>query len=141
MSSSKDVIVAEDDADDLLFFEIAINETGIPVAIRHAKNGDSLFVLLKEQIPELLFLDVRMPCKDGVLCITEIRRHKEYDNLPVIMCTSSSYEKTIEDCYKSGANFYLVKPDNLNALTYKLKSVLSLSHQGSARPALSHFVI
>ena len=62
----KDVIVAEDDHDDLLFFEMAVKETEVPVFIRHAHNGEVLFVLLKEKIPELLFLDIHMQRRNVV---------------------------------------------------------------------------
>jgi len=138
----RDIIVAEDDPDDLLFFEMAVKKTEIPVSIRHAKDGTVLFVLLKDKVPELLFLDINMPCKDGVSCIREIRQSKEYDNLPIIMFTANLYDKIIEDCYRNGANFYLVKPDNFVQLTEKLKQVFSLDWNGVMHyPAMAHFRI
>jgi len=137
-----DVIVAEDDQEDFFIFELAIKETAVPVIIRHAENGDVLFVLLKEKIPEILFLDIHMPCKDGMSCIREIRQSKEYDNLPVIMFTSNDYHKTIEECYRAGANFYLVKPDKFTLLTESLKKVFSLDWKGAMHyPAMNHFVL
>ena len=140
--TEKDVIVAEDDHDDLFFLETAIKETSVPVLVRHAQNGEMLFVLLKEKVPHLLFLDIHMPCKDGVSCIREIRQSKEYDNLPVIMYTSDEYNKTIEDCYRNGANFYLVKPDKFTQLTESLKKIFSLDWNSSMHyPAMSHFVL
>ena len=138
----KDVIVAEDDHDDLLFFEMAVKETEVPVFIRHANNGEVLFVLLKEKIPELLFLDIHMPCKDGMSCIREIRQSKEYDHLPVIMYTSETFGKTIEDCYRTGANFYLMKPDSFEQLKVNLKKIFSLDWKATMHyPAMSHFVL
>lgn len=141
-TAGKDVIVAEDDHDDLLIFESAVKEISIPVTIRHAVNGNVLFVLLKERIPDMLFLDVHMPCKDGVSCIREIRQCKEYDHLPVIMYTSSEHEKVVEDCYRGGANFYMVKPDKINVLSSNLKKIFSLDWQSAAHyPAMAHFVL
>ena len=138
----KDVIVAEDDHDDLLFFEMAVKETEVPVFIRHAHNGEVLFVLLKEKIPELLFLDIHMPCKDGMSCIREIRQSKEYDHLPVIMYTSETFGKTIEDCYRTGANFYLIKPDSFEQLKVNLTKIFSLDWKTTMPyPAMSHFVL
>ncbi len=142
MASIKDIIIVEDDVDDLLFFEMAVTDTDLPVTIRHAKNGDLLFALLKEQVPELLFLDVYMPCQDGISCIQKIRQSKEYDNLPVVMYTSNMYNETIEECHESGANFYLVKPNSIAELTEKLKKVFSLDWQAANRtPSMLNFVI
>ncbi len=85
----RDILLADDDADEILIFETALKELKYPHTLRHAMNGDALFVLLKDKIPYILFLDIHMPCKDGVACITEIRKNREYDNLPVIIYTSN----------------------------------------------------
>jgi CheY-like chemotaxis protein len=140
--AQKDVIIAEDDADDLLIFELAIKDTQVPVAIRHAENGDVLFVLLKDRVPELLFLDIHMPCKDGISCIREIRQSKDYDDLPIIMFSSDVYKKTVEECFRNGANFYLVKPTSFTGLSEKLKKILSLDWEGNMHyPPLANFLL
>lgn len=123
---TKDILIAEDDPDDVEIFEMALNELGLSYVIRHAKNGDLLFVLLKERIPYILFLDIRMPCKDGVACIIEIRKHREYDRLPVIMYTSHQSKKIMDNCFRGGANFYMQKPGSLRELTEKLRKVFAI---------------
>lgn len=123
---TKDILLAEDDPDDVEIFEMALNELGLSYVIRHAKNGDLLFVLLKERIPYILFLDIRMPCKDGVACIIEIRKHREYDRLPVIMYTSHQSKKIIDNCFRGGANLYMQKPGSLRDLTEKLRKIFAV---------------
>lgn len=138
----KDVIVAEDDYDDLFFFEHAMKEIRLPLVIRHAKNGDVLFALLKEKIPHLLFLDIHMPCKDGISCVKEIRQHKEYDGMTIIMYTSEQYNKSIEECYRNGANFYLVKPDKFSKLTELLTRIFLLDSRNFTHyPHIDQFVL
>ena len=137
-----DIIVADDDAEDLLFFEMALNKIKISASIRHAEHGDMLFVLLKEKIPVLLFLDIHMPCKDGISCIKELRQSKDYDHLPVIIYTSDLYKKTIEECYRSGANYYLAKPASINVLAEKLITVLSVDWNETMHyPSLDNFIV
>lgn len=94
--------------------------------MRHANNGETLFILLKDKIPYLLFLDINMPCKDGVTCITEIRRNRDYDHMPVIMYTANNSERVIDDCYKNGANLYLAKSYTVGALKDSLKKIFSI---------------
>ena len=121
-----DVLLAEDDNDDVLSFELAMKEMPFSFILRNAENGDMLFVLLKERIPDILFLDILMPCRDGVTCIIEIRKNKDYNHMPVIMYTAMNSEEYIENAYKNGANFYLLKSNSINELTENLKKIFSV---------------
>lgn len=121
-----DVLLAEDDNDDVIVFELAMKQANIPADIRVAKDGDKLFTMLKQLIPDILFLDIHMPCKDGISCIIEIRRNKDYDHLPVIMYTSHTTDKYIEDSYRNGANMYLMKSKTVQELSANLKRIFSV---------------
>ncbi|MBS1587790.1 MAG: response regulator [Bacteroidetes bacterium] len=123
---AKDILLAEDDNDDVVIFELAMNQMNFPYLLRNATDGDMLFVMLKNKVPYILFLDIHMPCKDGIACIVEIRKNKEYDNLPVIMYTSNLAAKMIEDSFRSGANFYITKTNTINALVEKLKKIFAV---------------
>lgn len=85
IDNNLDVILAEDDIDDVLIFDLAVKHIKISIHLRHAKDGDELFTLLKDAIPDLIFLDIHMPCKDGITCILEIRKNPDFHNVPVIM--------------------------------------------------------
>lgn len=122
----KDIMLADDDHDDAYIFDHALQELGIPYELRHAENGDLLFVLLKDKIPYILFLDIHMPCKDGIACIMEIRKNKEYDKMPVVMYTSFLRNDYVEGSYRNGANFFLAKPAGFAELVGKLKKIFSL---------------
>lgn len=138
----QDIILAEDDNDDVLIFEMALREVDVPVDMRHAANGEVLFDLLEERIPDTLFLDIHMPCKDGIACIVEIRKDRKYDSLPVIMYTSNVTEKTIEKAYRSGANMYVTKTETIKQLAQKLKTVFAIDWKNYMHyPPLQHFVI
>ena len=127
---AKHLLLAEDDQDDVVIFELAIKEVNkeykIPVYMRHAKDGEVLFILLKESIPDILFLDINLPCKDGLSCIREIRKNKRYDGLPVIMYTAHKHENKIEEAFRNGANYYVVKSNTVPELAEKLKKICSM---------------
>lgn len=124
-SNQRDILLAEDDSDDVFLFQLALKEMPFPINMRHAENGEVLFTLLKQYIPELLFLDIHMPCKDGVSCIIEIRKNREYDNLPVVMYTSHATENYVDDCFRNGANMYMVKSKTFKELVENLKTIFS----------------
>lgn len=142
MSKTKDILLAEDDNDDVLIFELAVKNLKFPYLLRQAQNGDVLFVLLKDRIPYILFLDIHMPCKDGMACITEIRKNRAYDKMPVIMYTAEFSEKMIEECYRSGANLYVTKTDKLSVLTEKLRKVFAVDWDNYVPyPAQNQFIL
>jgi DNA-binding response OmpR family regulator len=124
--SRRDVLLVEDDHDDMEIFESALKATTIPYELRYARNGDELFEKLDQAIPSLLFLDINMPCRDGIACILEIRKNRKYDGLPVIMLTSLLHKHYVDNTYRYGANYYVVKPTSIAALTEKLKHILSI---------------
>ncbi|MBS1586305.1 MAG: response regulator [Bacteroidetes bacterium] len=139
---TRDILIADDDTDDVDIFKMAMDDINVPYIIRHAENGDRLFVLLKDRLPYILFLDIRMPCKDGMACIAEIRQNKEYDQLPVIMYTSNSWESITEESFRKGANFYLPKPEKFEQLTDKLKKIFSIDWQQQVHyPPQSEFIL
>lgn len=123
----KDVLLAEDDKDDVLIFELAVEEAKLSVDLRHANDGEKLFVMLEEYIPDILFLDIQLPCKDGITCILEIRKNKDYDNLPVVMCTSHVSDKYIDESFRNGANLYMIKSRSLKEMAENLKRVFSIN--------------
>ena len=123
----RDVLLAEDDKDDVLIFELALEEANLSVDLRHAGDGDKLFDMLGDNIPDILFLDIQLPCRDGLTCILQIRKNKEYDNLPVVMCTSHAGEKYIDESFRNGANLYMIKSRSLREMAENLKRVFSIN--------------
>lgn len=137
-----DVVLAEDDKDDVLIFELAVERARILINLRHAIDGDQLFRLLKQAIPDIIFLDINMPCKDGVTCITEIRQNPEYNHVPVIMYTSYNHSQKIEAAYKHGANFYLLKTESIVELAENLKRIFTVEwKQYMYYPPINQFIV
>lgn len=83
-----------------------------------------------------------MPCRDGVACIIDIRKNREYDKLPVVMYTSRMTDKIVEECFRNGANLYMTKTNTINALVMKLRKVFSIDWSDYLHyPPQDHFVV
>lgn len=138
----KNVLIAEDDDDDYLIFSIAIEELAYTVLLSRAKNGEVLLKLLEENIPDILFLDILMPCMEGRDCLKTIRSKKEYDSMPIIMYTSMDDLKNIEFCYREGSNLFVVKPNSIAELKDALERILAIDWKKTLYfPPRSEFVI
>ena len=120
------VMMAEDDDEDYLIFSLAIDELSYAVVLTRAENGEILMKLLEEKHPDILFLDLLMPCKDGQQCLKEIRANKKYDAIPIIVYTSLNDLKEIDFCYREGSNLYAIKPSSLSELKAVLERIFSI---------------
>jgi CheY-like chemotaxis protein len=139
---SHHVMIAEDDDDDYYIFSVALEELSITVVLTRAKNGDILVRLLEDKIPDILFLDLMLPGKDGRQCLREIRANNKYDALPVIMYTSLKNVEEIEFCYREGANLYVIKPTAYADLKDILQRILLIDWKKLLYyPPLSQFVL
>lgn len=142
LALQRDIMLAEDDSDDVEIFDLGLKGLEFPYLLRHAENGDVLFIMLKDKLPYILFLDIHMPCKDGIACIVEIRKNREYDKMPVIMYTSEISKKIIEEAYRSGANLYLAKTNTIADLTNKLSKIFSIDWDNYLHfPPHSQFIV
>jgi CheY-like chemotaxis protein len=136
------VLLAEDDDDDYLIFSMAIAETKVAVALTRAKDGENLMKVLSEHIPDILFLDMHMPCKHGRECLKEIRSNQRYDDLPIIIFSSFTDPGTIEYCFREGSNLYTIKPNSISELTEILRRILMVDWKKTMYyPRQSEFVI
>jgi CheY-like chemotaxis protein len=136
------VMIAEDDDDDFYIFSVAFAELSFTVLLTRAENGEILVELLENKIPDILFLDLMMPRKDGRQCLKEIRANHKFDALPVIMYTSLKDVKDVEFCYREGANLYVIKPSAYSDLKDVLQRILTIDWKKVLYyPPLSQFVI
>jgi CheY-like chemotaxis protein len=124
------ILLAEDDEDDRLFFADALQETDRSIALSFVENGMELMSLLHNTVtglPGLLFLDMNMPCKNGLECLREIRHDERYCDLPVIIFSTSLDQDLIADIYENGANLSIVKPSSFQGLKRMIDKVLSIN--------------
>ncbi len=136
------VLLAEDDDEDYFIFSLALKELTIKVVLTRAENGDILLQLLDEKNPDIVFLDLLMPCKDGRTCLKEIRANKKYDSVPIVVYSSLNDLKSIEFCYREGANLYAIKPSTLQELKTVLEKIFSIDWKKMLYfPPRSKFVV
>lgn len=123
------ILLVDDDEDDREFFADALLCVDPSSNLELADNGKICLFHLdnkKEDLPNLIFLDINMPVMNGLECLMEIRKNDLYKNLPVAMYSTSSSQKDIEESYKKGANIYITKPFNFEELKKTISSVLKM---------------
>ena len=142
ISQIRNVFLAEDDEDDVLIFRLALHKLPIVIELKQASDGDMLLGLLRTEIPDIIFLDIKMRGKDGMASIVEIRKNSEYNHVPVIMYTSLKGDKYVDESYSNGANFYLLKANSISLLAEKLKMIFSIDWKSyNYYPPKAEFVL
>lgn len=62
-----------------------------------------------------------MPVKDGLECLQLLREDRKYDNIPIIIYSTSISKNDIDKAYKSGANYFAVKPSAIDDIANMIK--------------------
>ena len=85
-----------------------------------ASNGQDAIDLYKKESPELVFLDIVMPVKDGIAAITEI---KAYDkDADIIVVSSVGTQTQLKAAIEAGANDFIQKPLNAEQIHHIISS-------------------
>lgn len=125
-SRIQSIILADDDEDDKLIFNDIISALDTPVSIQFVSNGLRLMELLQHFSPDLLFLDLDMPYKNGLECLVEIRSRPQLENLPVVVFSSTTRGANIQTAYDMGAHLFLIKAPSFQEYSAAVKAVLQL---------------
>src|SRR5687768_9984734 len=134
------VILADDDHDHAFLFERILKKVDPSRKLVIAKDGTELLNLLSTTLPELLFLDLNMPCKNGFECLQEIRSNEDLADLPIIVYSSSARMTDIQKAYVNKADLYMVKPFNTEHLTNALESVLQMDLKKTSSRRDQYFI-
>ena len=119
MVTLKTVLLVEDSENDIFLLKMACQRTGIPHALQIVNDGDAAMKYLagkdayadrvSHPLPDLVFLDIKMPKKDGHEVLEWIRGQPALKSLPVVMLTGSTQREDIDRAYKLGVTSYLEK--------------------------------
>ena len=124
------ILLADDDKDDRLFFRMALEALTIPTKLATVVEEEKLMDYLSDnadQLPDLIFLDINMPRKNGIECLSEIKQNKKLKDLPVIMFSTSNSRDKIGMVFKNGADVYIHKPSDFSQLKQVIFHVLPIA--------------
>jgi CheY-like chemotaxis protein len=120
------ILMAEDDSDDRLLVKDAMADCGWEGDLRFVEDGEELLDYLTHRgrygepadapRPGLILLDLNMPRKDGREALREIKADAELRRIPVVVLTTSKAGADIGGMYDLGANSFISKPIEFDAL-------------------------
>lgn len=135
------LLLIEDDPEDVELTREVLQRCGFRTRLQVAANGnDALAYLYKNPDapgggrPDLILLDLNMPCMDGVELLRRIKTDDSLKSIPVIIFTTSSTEKDLKRCSELGADGFVTKPVGLDQFDDVAKKIEALCELIAALP-------
>jgi CheY-like chemotaxis protein len=131
MSDSAFFLLADDDRDDAELFGEALSSLDPPVDFAHVEDGLAVFEFLSNENnkkPDLIFLDLNMPQVSGWQCLARLKNDIYFQDIPVIMYSTSSHPRDKEIAIDLGALGFITKPTDFKILRRILQKVSENLH-------------
>ena len=126
------ILLADDDEDDRNMLRKAIENVRVDCSLHNVDNGEKLMDYLSQcngNAPNLIFLDLNMPKKNGIECLMEIRNNQKFNDTAIAIYSTSQAKNDINTAFLAGANIYITKPDNFETLQKIVADTLSINWQ------------
>ena len=125
LAENAKILIVEDDSDQRRLL-VKIVQEAFGCEILEAEDGlEALRIIIQgKQVPNLILLDLMMPCLTGVEFLTIVRGRPEFDQIPIVVCTALAETKEIKGKIGNQIQGYLVKPINRAKLLEKILDAL-----------------
>ena len=141
--STINILIADDDRDDASLLTEALQDILPSANCVHVLDGIAALRYIKTNTePDLVFLDLNMPLKNGIHCLKDIFNLDLLPNTPIVIYSTSKNMKDIDESYKYGAAFYIIKPASFKELCKVIKLAITiLGKPKSERVEKANFVL
>jgi CheY-like chemotaxis protein len=134
------ILAVDDEEDDIDLMRLLFRKAGVAHQVEVYRQGEDLINALsalmeksvQAVVPLLCFVDVKMPTMNGHELLKWIRQHREFDQLAVVMLSSSEHPDDIKQAAESGAQCYLAKYPHPSVLRRVLEEAERMSKNGAA---------
>ncbi|UYZ59457.1 response regulator [Hymenobacter latericus] len=131
--SHKPILVVEDSVEDFTALGRAFRKQELPNPVLRCEDGDQALEYLQSygqhpnwpaQLPAFVLLDLNLPGTDGRAVLDVVKKDPRLQSIPVIIFSTSSNTRDIQDCYRLGANSYMTKPIEFSVLEEKTRALV-----------------
>lgn len=124
------VLVVDDDPSVLAMIAMALASEGF--VVRRAATGDDALAAIADDPPDVVVLDVMMPGLDGREVTRRLRSDPRTRDLPVVICSALARDDDQWQAWTAGANSFVAKPFEFDALVAEVNDVLAREAEAQA---------
>jgi len=127
------MLVVEDSDEDFEAIQRFVRRSPFKIPVQRCVNGEQALALLSQTVlaevpegkpPSLIVLDLNLPGTDGRDILRQIKQDARLSSIPIVVFTTSSNPKDMQDCYTLGVNRYIVKPIDYEQLKRDIQSLI-----------------
>ena len=107
------------------------------------QDGEQLMKYLEtaDILPDIIYLDMNMPRKNGAVCLAEIKSDNRLKDIPVVIISTSLEPGLIEYLFLNGAHYFIRKPNAFSKLKILLNNSIALLSQHLLQPDYKNFIL
>ena len=127
---ARPILLVEDNPMDVDLTIQAFEQHGVANPIHVCRDGEEAVQYMgahglatDPQLPILVLLDLRLPKMDGIEVLRHARSHSVWQQIPIVVLTTSRENGDIEAAYKLGVNSYIVKPVDFVAFAEVVRTI------------------
>ena len=127
MDKSLKILLVEDNLIEIMKMKRTISLLKLNHTLQEAKNGEEALQILEDKanIPDIILLDLNMPKISGIEFLRIIKANDDLKHIPTVILTTSSNQKDLLECYRTGMSGYVLKPLKYEDYVKKIESVLT----------------
>jgi CheY-like chemotaxis protein len=135
------ILLVDDDREEYEFIASAFESLSVKAQVIQIEDCTDVSAAIREHNPDMVFIDINMPSINGIDCLKSVRSEKRFENLPIIIYSTSNSIADVQESFKHKANLYVVKPNTFSKLTASLQKVLSFDWNLRSNLPIDKFVI
>ncbi|MES9861985.1 MAG: response regulator [Candidatus Thiodiazotropha sp. LLP2] len=117
------ILVVDDSPTEVVVFKKILVKQGYEILV--ATDGQEGVDIAKQELPDLILMDVVMPVLNGFQATRQLKNNEATAKIPVIMVTTKDQQTDINWGMRQGATEYLVKPVSPAELLHKIKALIN----------------
>jgi class 3 adenylate cyclase len=118
------ILVVDDVPDNVEILQLRLESQDYEVIT--AGDGEAALAIVREQLPDLVLLDIQMPKLDGIETVKQLKADAALPFIPVILVTARSDAKDVVAGLEAGGDDYLTKPVDQSALLARVRAMLRI---------------
>ncbi|WP_296150146.1 response regulator [uncultured Flavobacterium sp.] len=121
------IALVDDDSDEKFIFQIALNEINIDYSFQYFSTPQDFLDSLKnskKNHPDIVFIDMHMPLKNGLELVQEMRKNISFDQIKSVIYSNSVSEVVIQAFKSLGTSDFIIKPPELSEMKAVLKRLI-----------------
>lgn len=121
------IALVDDDNDEKFIFQIALNDLEIGYTFQYFNSPNDFVNSLgnkKSVRPDIVFIDMHMPKKNGLELVQELRKNKDFDQIKTVIYSNSVSEVVIQAFKSLGTSDFIIKPPDLAEMKTVLKRLI-----------------